>query len=134
MSKYIRHNEYANCLFEEETTNATFRNIRSIKHQLRAHKLNGAVKYLRIIWNSKIQRVQVHPLHLPASAHAHCHIPQIHSQQYTAVRSNYYKLVCLSSHHYFTSTIRFSNCESNAKNTKQMSVTILPCYLVWPEF
>src|SRR6218665_3174885 len=40
MSKYIRHNEYANCLFDEETTNATFRNIRSIKHQLHTTEIS----------------------------------------------------------------------------------------------
>ena len=40
VSKYIRHNEYANCLFDEETTNATFRNIRSIKHQLHTTEIS----------------------------------------------------------------------------------------------
>jgi len=34
VSKYIRLNEYANCLFDEETTNDKFRNIRIIKRQL----------------------------------------------------------------------------------------------------
>ena len=40
VSKYIRHNEYANCLFDEETTNAKFRNIRSIKHQLHTTEIS----------------------------------------------------------------------------------------------
>ena len=34
VSKYIRHSDYRNCLFAEETTTANFFTIRSIKHQL----------------------------------------------------------------------------------------------------